>query len=333
MGKFIKNYQTESRLIVVLILMCIFLSFSTDTFFTLSNFTNLMNNNAINLIWAFGLLVVLIAGGIDISFAVAASVVQYIAVYAFEAIGGGNWAIGFVVAIFLGTMLGFINAFLIHYFRIITIVVTISTYNAFFGLLMFFTNGRFLYNLPDWWVSRIIILEHEMADGSWAELTLPVAIMLVMMMATYLLINKTSTGRQLYAFGDNPEGASRSGINIALMQFVAFGWMGAMAGIAGFMQVNIVQEVVPMALLGRELEVLAAVVLGGARLGGGRGSVLGCLLGVFIVAVTQNGLNLMGVSPYAFKMVVGAIILIAISTSNISFDFKKILNFKNKKYE
>ncbi len=333
MDKFMKNYQTESRLIIVLLLMCLFLSFSTDTFFTLNNFTNLMNNNAINLIWAFGLLVVLIAGGIDISFAVAASVVQYIAVYAFEAIGGGNWAIGFVVAIFLGTMLGFINAFLIHYFRIITIVVTISTYNAFFGLLMFFTNGRFLYNLPDWWVSRIIIVERQMADGSWAELTLPVAIMFVVMFATYMLINKTSTGRQLYAFGDNPEGARRSGINIALMQFIAFGWMGAMAGVAGFMQVNIVQEVVPMALLGRELEVLAAVVLGGARLGGGRGSVLGCFLGVFIVAVTQNGLNLMGVTPYAFKMVVGAIILIAISTSNINFDFKKILNFKNKKYE
>ena len=333
MGKFIKNYQTESRLIVVLALMCIFLSLSTDTFFTLSNFTNLMNNNAINLIWAFGLLVVLIAGGIDISFAVAASVVQYIAVYVFEAIGGGNWAIGFVVAIFLGTMLGFINAYLIHYFRIITIVVTISTYNAFFGLLMFFTNGRFLYNLPDWWVSRIIILEREMADGSWAELTLPVAIMFVVMLATYLLINKTSTGRQLYAFGDNPEGASRSGINIALMQFIAFGWMGAMAGVAGFMQVNIVQEVVPMALLGRELEVLAAVVLGGARLGGGRGSVLGCFLGVFIVAVTQNGLNLMGVTPYAFKMVVGAIILIAISTSNINFDLKALLRFREKKHE
>ena len=333
MGKFIKNYQTESRLIVVLALMCIFLSLSTDTFFTLSNFTNLMNNNAINLIWAFGLLVVLIAGGIDISFAVAASVVQYIAVYVFEAIGGGNWAIGFDVAIFLGTMLGFINAYLIHYFRIITIVVTISTYNAFFGLLMFFTNGRFLYNLPDWWVGRIIILEREMADGSWAELTLPVAIMFVVMLATYLLINKTSTGRQLYAFGDNPEGASRSGINIALMQFIGFGWMGAMAGVAGFMQVNIVQEVVPMALLGRELEVLAAVVLGGARLGGGRGSVLGCFLGVFIVAVTQNGLNLMGVTPYAFKMVVGAIILIAISTSNINFDLKTLLRFREKKHE
>jgi simple sugar transport system permease protein len=75
--------------------------------------------------------------------------------------------------------------------------------------------------------------------------------------------------------------------------------------------------VVPNALIGRELDVLAAVVLGGARLGGGRGSVLGCFLGVMLVAITQNGLNLLGVSPYAFKMVVGVIILIAISMSNV----------------
>jgi simple sugar transport system permease protein len=111
----------------------------------------------------------------------------------------------------------------------------------------------------------------------------------------------------------------RHGIeNAAGEQFGAFGWMGLMAGIGGLMQVNIVQEVVPMALIGRELEVLAAVVLGGARLGGGRGSVIGCFLGVLLVAVTQNGLNLLGVSPFAFKMVVGVIILIAISTSNLN---------------
>jgi len=322
MDRFIKNYQTEFRLIIVLLCMCSFLTIYTDTFFTLNNFTNLLNNNAVNLIWAFGLLVVLIAGGIDISFAVAASVVQYIAFYVFDYFGGGNWALGFFVSFILGSMLGFINAYLIHYFKIISIVVTISTFNAFFGLLMFFTSGRYIYNLPDWWVDRIIIAERKMANGSWAELTFPVAVMFVVMFATYILINKTSTGRQLYAFGDNPEGARRSGINIALMQFIAFGWMGAMAGIAGLMQVNIVKEVVPMALYGRELEVLAAVVLGGARLGGGRGSVLGCFLGVFIVAITQNGLNLMGVTPYAFKMVIGFIILIAISTSNINFNFK-----------
>ena len=141
--------------------------------------------------------------------------------------------------------------------------------------------------------------------------------MVLCMAATWVLIRYSTTGRQLYAFGDNPEGARRAGLNIGLMQAIAFGWCGIMAGIGGLMQAHIVKEVVPNALIGRELDVLAAAVLGGARLGGGRGSVLGCFLGVLLVAVTQNGLNLLGVSPYAFKMVVGLIILIAISTSNL----------------
>jgi len=319
MGRFIRDYPTEFRLAIVLVALYVFLSLSTDTFLTLPNLTSLLNNNSVNLIWAAGLLVVLIAGGIDISFAVAASVIQYIAVYVFSAIGGGNWAIGFLVAGGLGLALGFTNAALIHLFRITSIVVTIATFNAFFGLLMFITSGKYLYNLPDWWTDRVILFEQQAADGTWAELTLPVAVMALALVATWVLIRYTTTGRQLYAFGDNPEGARRVGINIGRMQFIAFGWCGMMAGVAGLMQAHIVQEVVPNALIGRELDVLAAVVLGGARLGGGRGSVLGCVLGVLLVAVTQNGLNLLGISPFAFKMVVGAIILIAISTSNLKF--------------
>ena len=317
MGSFIRAYPTEARLLAVLGVLCVFLSFASDSFLTLVNITSLLNNNAVNVIWATGLLVVLIAGGIDISFAVAASVVQYAAVYIFGALGGGNWLIGFLVAGGLGIMIGFVNAALISGFRIISIVVTIATFNALFGLLMFFTSGRFLYDLPDWWISRIILFERQGADGAWAELNLAVAVMAAAMAATWFLIRHTTTGRQLYAFGDNPEGARRTGINVTLMQFIAFGWMGMMAGVGGLMQANIVQEVVPNALIGRELDVLAAVVLGGARLGGGRGSVLGCFLGVLLVAVTQNGLNLLGVSPFAFKMVVGIIILIAISMSNL----------------
>lgn len=319
MRSFFRTHPTETGLMIVLAVICVGLSLASDDFLTLGNLTALFNNSSVNLIWAVGLLVVLIAGGIDISFAVAASVVQYIAVYAFEAIGGGNWPIGFVVAGGLGMLLGFINAALIHYFRIISIVVTIATFNIYFGLLMFITNGRYLYNLPDWWTGQVVLFETQTADGAWAELTLPVAVMFAAMLATWLFLGFTSTGRQLYAFGDNPEGARRAGINITHMQFIAFGWMGIMAGIGGLMQGNIVQEVVPNALIGRELDVLAAVVLGGARLGGGRGSVLGCFLGVLLVAVTQNGLNLLGVSPFAFKMVVGAIILIAISMSSLSF--------------
>jgi simple sugar transport system permease protein len=319
MRSLIRAYPTETRLLAVLVVICVFLSFTSDSFLTLSNFTAVLNNNAVNVIWAVGLLVVLIAGGIDISFAVAASVVQYICVYLFQMVGGGNWFLGFLFAGLLGIAIGFLNAGLIYFFRIISIVVTIANFNALFGLLMFITSGRFLYDLPNWWIDRIVVFETQTADGTWADLNLSVVVMVIAMLATWFLINHTTIGRQLYAFGDNPEGARRVGINIALMQFIAFGWMGLMAGIGGLMQVNIVQEVVPNALIGRELDVLAAVVLGGARLGGGRGSVIGCFLGVLLVAITQNGLNLLGVSPFAFKMVVGIIILVAISMSNLKF--------------
>lgn len=320
MRSFIRSHATESSLFLVIACMSLFLSLATENFFTLGNAFDLLNTSAVNIIFAVGLLVVLIAGGIDISFAVAASVVQYVTALALGWIGGGNWAIGLVLAAVAGVALGSFNAFLIHKFRIISIVATISTFNIYFGLLMFFTRGVSIYNLPDWLTSRVILFEHEMADGSWIEITLPVLVMAICVVMTWALITRTTIGRQLYAFGDNPEGARRFGINIGAMQFIAFGWLGLMAGVAGLIQAHYAQEVVPNALYGRELDVLAAVVLGGARLGGGKGSVLGCVLGVLLVSITQNGLNLMGVSPFAFKMIVGAIILIAITLSNTSME-------------
>ena len=127
---------------------------------------------------------------------------------------------------------------------------------------MFFTHGVSIYNLPEWWTRRTVLIEFQQANGTWAELTLPVLIMAICVLATWVLIRYTTTGRQLYAFGDNPEGARRLGINIAAMHFIAFGWLGMMAGIGGIVQVHYAQEVVPNALVGRELDVLAAV---GAR--------------------------------------------------------------------
>jgi simple sugar transport system permease protein len=313
--RWLRDNPTELKLLALLALLSAALAIATPTFLTAQNLASVLNNSAVNVIWAVGLLVVLVAGGIDISFAVAASVVQVLTVQVLDALGGGNWAVGFLVAMALGTALGAVNAALIWGLGIISIVVTIATFNAFFGLLMWLTGGRGIYDLPGWWTDRILIWERQAADGSWAELTLAVAVMLLCMAATWALLRLTTTGRQLYAWGDNPEGARRLGIRPAAMTFIAFGWMGMMAGIAGLVQVNVAREVVPNALYGRELDVLAAVVLGGARLGGGRGTVLGCVLGVLVVAVTQNGLNLLGISPYAFRMVVGIIILLAISTS------------------
>lgn len=313
MRDYLRTHAGETRIFIVLAVLMLVLGIASPSFFSPGNIASLLNNNAVNVIWAVGLLVVLIAGGIDISFAVAASVVQYLTALTLIQLGGGNWLLGFALAAVFGIAIGCINAALIAGFRIISIVVTIATFNALFGLLMFTTSGKSIYDLPDWWTDRIVVA----SLGQGGAILLPVAVMVAAMAATWFLISRTTTGRQLYAFGDNPEGARRAGVATIRMQFIAYGWMGMMAGIGGLCQVNIAQEVVPNALIGRELDVLAAVVLGGARLGGGRGSVFGCFLGVILVAVVQNGLNLLGVSPYAFKMVIGLTILATISFSNV----------------
>ncbi len=313
-----RSHPIETILSLIFFILLIILGSISEQFLTLGNIFNLLNISAVNIIFAVGLLVVLIAGGIDISFAVAASVVQYVTTLILLSLGGGNWFLAFFIASVIGASLGLINAFFIHKFRIISIIVTIATFNIYFGLLMFFTKGVSLYNLPDWLSSRIIIFETQMSNGSWAEITFPVVVMLVCVLSSWFLINKTKIGRQIYAFGDNPEAARRFGIPIGFIQTLAFGWLGMMAGIAGLMQLHYAQEVVPNALFGRELDVLAAVVLGGCRLGGGKGTVYGAILGVLLIVVIQNGLNLLGISPFAFKMIIGLIIMLAITFSNLN---------------
>src|SRR6185369_7828967 len=236
--KLFRAHPTESWLVTVLALISLCLSLTTAQFFTVANLFNLFNTSSVNLIFAVGLLVVLISGGIDISFAVAASVVQYLAALFLQWIGGGGWLIGLLVAGLIGLGLGAVNAALIHYFRIISIVVTIATFNIFFGLLMFFTHGVSIYSLPEWWTRRTVLFDYQQANGTWAELTLPVLIMALCAVATWVLIRHTTTGRQLYAFGDNPEGARRLGINVAAMHFIPYCWLGMMAGIGGLVQVH-----------------------------------------------------------------------------------------------
>jgi simple sugar transport system permease protein len=131
-------------------------------------------------------------------------------------------------------------------------------------------------------------------------------------------MTRSSIGRQLYAMGGNPEAARRIGIGIGKLQFVAYGYLGFMAALAGLLQAHRVGESVPNAMVNTELAVLSAAVLGGASLTGGIGTVPGVLLGIVLLAILQNGLNLLGVSSYFFQIVIGLTILISTSVTVIS---------------
>ncbi|MGI2033630.1 ABC transporter permease [Rhizobium panacihumi] len=310
------RFGTEAVLALLIVILCVFLSLTTSSFLSLQNLFDLMNNQSVNIIFAVGLVVVLIAGGIDISFAVAASVVQYVVLTLLLSVGGGNWVSGLALAAVCGGLLGLFNAFLIQKFRIVSIIATIGTFNLYFGLLMYFTSGVSIYDIPDWLYDPVPLVALPAERGT-ATLYLPVAVMIVMASLTWFILTRTGFGRSVYGYGSSPEAALRSGVRAWQVQAFAYGWLGLCAGIAGMMQAHIVQEAVPNALNGQELPILASVVLGGATLGGGRGTVIGAILGVLLLAVVQNGLNLMGVTPYAFQMIVGFIILVAITASNL----------------
>ncbi len=307
--------SSQGWLAWVLVVAIVFFSLASEQFLTIQNLLDLAESYAVTGIFALGLFVVLVTGGIDISFAAVASVVQYFIATLFIQFQFDNAILSILLAIVCGTLFGVINALLITTLRVVSIIITISMQSLLFGLLMWVTAGRSIYSLPDWWISLRTVLPFEVG-GVQFQLGLPLVTMLVIAGATALLLNKTNLGRQLYAVGGDPESARRIGIRVGLIHVFAYGWLGAMAAIGGLVQVYRMGEVVPNALVGGELDVLAATVLGGASLMGGKGTVSGTLMGVFLIAILKNGLNLIGVSNYFMNIVVGVIIVIAIAVTH-----------------
>ena len=309
--------RPEIWLALVILALGAALGAASPYFLTLSNLVDLVESYSVTAILAMGLFVVLVAGGIDISFAATASVAQYTTAY-LAARAGFPLIACVPIGLLVGLLLGCLNAALIHYLRITSIIITIATMSVYFALLMHVTGGKSIYDLPDWWTTRVVLFQTETAGGDLVRITLPILVMAMAVAVTWLFMNRSTAGRQLYAMGGNPEAARRVGVNIAAMHFLAYGYLGAMAGLAGLVQAHRVGESVPSAMVGGELNVLAAAVLGGASLTGGIGTVPGVLLGILLLGMLQNGLNLLGVSPYFFQIVIGAVILVSTSITVLS---------------
>lgn len=309
--------STEAWLGLAILVLVVLWTALTPHFLSAANLADLIESYSVTAILAMGLFVVLVSGGIDISFAATASVAQYVTAYAATRLGLPA-LVCLPLGLAVGVALGLVNALLIHTARITSIIVTIATMSVYFALLMYFTGGRSIYGLPEWWSERITFFRTETAVGDIVRITLPIVVMAAAVLLTWLFMNRTAAGRQIYAMGGNPEAARRVGVSIGAVQALAYGYMGLMAGVAGLLQAHRVGESVPNAMVGGELNVVAAAVLGGASLTGGIGSVGGVILGILMLAIIQNGLNLMGVSPYFFQIVIGTVILVSTSVTGLS---------------
>ncbi|TDQ56800.1 simple sugar transport system permease protein [Mesocricetibacter intestinalis] len=301
-------------LFATLFILFVLLSLFTDDFFSVENLYDVINNYSMLMILACGLFIVLLSGGIDISFPAITIITQYIMISFISQFDVGLFA-ALLISLGSGVLLGFVNAVIVNRLNVPSIIITISTLNIFYGALLYITKGIWLYDFPQWFQEEMILFKQVSAEGVEYGFSFQAILACAAVLITWLLTNKLSLGRQIYALGGSKDSASRIGFNIFKLHLLAYGYMGLMSGLAGIVQAYTVQSVAPDSLLGYELTVLAAVVLGGASLSGGRGTLAGTVMGVALLAIIQNGLNLLNVSSYWQTVITGGIIILSISAT------------------
>lgn len=307
---------TERTLLLIILVLCLGFSFASPYFFSVSNATDLLESYAVTTILAAGVFVVLVSGGIDISFAAIASTAQYAAAYA-----AASYDVPAVPTILIACGVGFglgcINALLVHYLRVVSIIITIATAGLFLSLLITLSGGSEIYDIPAWWTDRTVLFRIQGGPGDIGRITLPIVVMFATIIITHIIMSYTKIGREIYAYGGNAESAKRAGVKVLQLHIFVYGYLGFLSGIAGLIQAHRIAQALPTAMIGIELNVIAVAVLGGASLVGGIGTMFGVALGVLLLAILQNGLNLIGVSYNFFQIIIGIVILLSISATAI----------------
>jgi simple sugar transport system permease protein len=306
--------RPELFTLFLLVCLCAIVGFINPNFFQASTFFDIARSSVVIGLFALGVFVILAAGGIDVSFTAIAAFTMYsvtklvaayfpaaplVLIFAISAIGGG--------------LLGLINGFLVHQLRAPSLIVTIGTQYLFRGFLLTFIGTVWILNLPGQMDSfgKLAVIEYISSRGT--EVMLP-AFFLVLPAAgllTWWILNRTLMGRAIFATGGSPAVAERLGYNLRAVHFFIFSYAGALAGVAGLIHASANRLANPFDIVGTEIHVIAAVVLGGARITGGTGTVTGTLLGVFLVVAINNVLIMTGVPSTWQRVVVGCFILVA----------------------
>ena len=308
--------SAQGILLLMGVILVIGLTSLNPTLVSPANLVDLCRNALVTGLFAIGVMLVLASGGIDVSFTAVAALAMY-ATVKLLVLGGFYWPLALILATstLIGAALGLVDGLLIGGLGLPTLIVTLGTLSVFRGALLTFLGTSYVVNLPaqivDFSQRNILVLTN--AAGQRASL--PVSCLLLVAVAglVSVLMNWTMLGRKIYAIGGSEEGARRIGINIFRVKLWVYICAGAIAGLAGITHVSLAQMANPFDLVGTELNVIAAVVLGGARITGGHGRVSGTILGVFIITIINNSLLLVGVPSYWQRSVVGCLILLGTS--------------------
>ncbi|ATP29373.1 ribose ABC transporter permease [Chromobacterium violaceum] len=289
---------------IALVLVAVGLSVMSPDFLTVNNLLNVMRQVSINALIAFGMTLVILLGGIDLSVGSILALSSVLTATLLRA--GVDPMLATLLGILAGAAMGLFNGLVVSKGKVAPFIATLASMTILRGLALVFSNGSPITGFD----SELFSI---LGGGYVAGLVpVPVVWMLILFAGFWFLLKKTVFGRHLYATGGNEEAARLSGVKVDSVKLWVYTTSGAMAAMAGVVLTSRLNSAQPTAGTGYELDAIAAVVLGGTSLSGGRGWIFGTLIGALLIGVLNNGLNLLGVSSFYQQVIKGAVILLAV---------------------
>nr|MCM0167391.1 ribose ABC transporter permease [Paeniclostridium ghonii] len=302
----LKSILLKYKSLVGLLLLIVVVSILSPSFLSSRNILNILRQTSVNAIIAAGMTFVILTGGIDLS---VGSVLALSGAFAASILASGqSIVVAVIAAIVCGAVVGFLNGFVIAKGKLQPFIATLATMTILRGVTLVFTDGK-----PITLGSNDLAMAFgKIGGGTLLGIPSPVIITILVFVACYYILNKTKMGRYTYALGGNEEATKLSGLNTDKIKIWVYTISGILSSIAGIIITSRLYSAQPTAGTGYELDAIAAVVLGGTKLTGGKGKITGTIIGALIIGVLSNALNILDVSSYYQMMVKGIVILIAV---------------------
>jgi len=308
-GSLTRHITTSQGPLIGLVLLCILFSVTSDVFLSLRNALNVVDQITVIGILSVGMTGVIIIGGIDLSVGAILGLSIMVLGWLPEQFGIPFW-LAAILAIGTGALAGLVNGVLVTKAKLPAFIATLTMMSVARGLANLTTDGEQVVGFPDWFTNLA-------SERHLGVLSVTVALFVVIAVVAGIFLHFRATGRSLYAIGGSAEVARLAGIRVkplVIATYVASGILSAIAAITLAARLNSSQ---PSAGLGYELDTIAAVVIGGASLSGGVGGIGGTVVGVLIIGVLHNGLNLLGISPFIQQVVIGCVIAMAVTMDTV----------------
>ena len=314
----------EMGVIVPLVVLVVIFSCTSDIFLTTNNLLNITRQISIKGLLGIAMTFVIITGGIDLS---VGSVIAFSSILTASAIKDYQLPVlaAVIIGVVVGSLTGLVNGILIAYVNMPAFITTMGTMTILRGLGYIYTQGYPIYDLPQGF--------RAIGQGNIGIIPISAIILVAVAILAYIILSKTVFGRHIYAVGGNIDAARMAGIRVKRVQLYVYVISGFISGIAAVVQGARVGSGLPTIGQGFEMDAIASVVIGGAAMAGGSGTVLGTLLGSLILGVLDNGLSLLNVDSYVMNVISGVVVILAVLIDQVRVLMKQNSQIKETKAE